>query len=328
MVVEQVGEHVELADAVADRALERVLDDLLDLVDQPAGLVHERHPAEDHLRVGDRTAALLGDRRDDDEDPVGREHPAIAQRGVGDIADVDAVDEEHPGALGLGEPRAARVDLQRQPVLAVEDRARLDADRLAELSVQLQPFVVAVAGHQVARLDQVEHQLQLFSVAVAGGVDRRVTGRDHVAADLVEAIDGFVDRALVAGNRRRREHDGVALVQLHLRVVAVGHPAQRRERLALRSGRDDHELVVAEVVDLARLDHQPGRQVDVPELAADADVLAHRAADERHLAVERRGGVDDLLHAVDVGREARHDDSPLGAREDLLEMRADDRLRR
>jgi len=64
------------------------------------------------------------------------------------------------------------------------------------------------------------------------------------------------------------------------------------------------------------------------KLAADADVLAHRAPDQRHLAVERRRGVDDLLHAVDVGREARHDDPPLGAREDLLEVRADHRLRR
>jgi hypothetical protein len=66
----------------------------------------------------------------------------------------------------------------------------------------------------------------------------------------------------------------------------------------------------------------------VAELAADGDVLAHRAADQRDLAVERRGGVDDLLHAVDVGGEAGDDDAALGAREDLLEVRADDRLRR
>ncbi len=50
--------------------------------------------------------------------------------------------------------------------------------------------------------------------------------------------------------------------------------------------------------------------------------------DQRDLAVERGGGVDDLLHAVDVRGEARHDDPPLAAREDLLQVRADDRLRR
>ena len=40
------------------------------------------------------------------------------------------------------------------------------------------------------------------------------------------------------------------------------------------------------------------------------------------------GGVDHLLHAVDVRREARHDDAALAAREDLLQVRSDDRLRR
>ena len=118
------------------------------------------------------------------------------------------------------------------------------------------------------------------------------------------------------------------LVQLDLRVVAVGHPPQRRQRLALRAGRDDHDPVVGEVVDLARPDDQPVGHLDVAELAPDPDVLAHRAPDERDLAVERVGGVDDLLHAVDVRGEARDDDAPLAAREDLLEMRADDRLRR
>ena len=40
------------------------------------------------------------------------------------------------------------------------------------------------------------------------------------------------------------------------------------------------------------------------------------------------GGVDDLLDAVDVRGEAGDDDAPLAAREDLLEVRADERLAR
>jgi hypothetical protein len=130
--------------------------------------------------------------------------------------------------LGRAEAGAARVELEHHAVLGAEDRAVVDADGLGELGVQLDPLEVAVEGHHVTRLDEVEHQLQLLGVAVAGGVDRRVAGRDHVAADLVEAVDGVVDRALVAGDRRRREDDGVALVQLDLRMVAVGHPPQRR----------------------------------------------------------------------------------------------------
>ena len=145
-----------------------------------------------------------------------------------------AVDEDQPGLLALAEARAGGVDLERQSVLAPEDRLRRDPDRLRQLRVQPQPLVVAVQRHHVLRLREVEHQLELLRVAVAGGVDRRVGGRDHVAPSLVDAVDRLVDRALVAGDRRGREDHGVAVVQLHLRVVAVGHAAQRRERLALR----------------------------------------------------------------------------------------------
>ena len=53
---------------------------------------------------------------------------------------------------------------------------------------------------------------------------------------------------------------------------------------------------------------------------------SHRAPDERDLAPEAGGRVDDLLHAVDVRREARHDDAALAAGEDLLELRPDDGL--
>ena len=110
-------------------------------------------------------------------------------------------------------------------------------------------------------------------------------------------------------------------------MVAVRHPAQRRQRLALRAGRDDHELVVREVLDLLRADEHPLGDVDVAEHAADVRVLAHRAADQRDAPVERTSGVDHLLHAVDVRREAGDHDPALAASEHLLETRADGRLR-
>ena len=128
-----------------------------------------------------------------------------------EVADVDAVDEDHPGLLAARRSaRAVGVDLERQAVLAAEDVVGSMPTGLGELAVQVDALVVAVEGHHVARLDEVEHQLDLLGVAVAGGVDRGVAGRDHVAADVVEPVDGLVDRALVAGDRRGGEHHGVA----------------------------------------------------------------------------------------------------------------------
>ena len=194
--------------------------------------------------------------------------------------------------------------------------------------MQAQALEVAVEGHHVARLDEVQHQLHLLGVAVPRRVHGRIAGGDDVAADVVEAVDRLVHRALVARDRRRREDDGVAAAQLDLRMVAVGHPPQRRQRLALGAGGDDDHPLVGEVADLARPHEDPLGDLDVAEAAPDADVLAHRAPDERDLAIERVGGVDDLLHAVDVRGEARHHDPPLAAREDVLEVRPDHRLRR
>ena len=131
--MQRLLEQVDLADLLAGGVAQRVLDGAADLLDELAGLVHERHAAEDHLGVGDRTPVLLGDRRDDDEDPVGGEHPPVAQRYVGHVADLDAVDEDHPGLLACPEARPARVEVERDAVVAAEDVLGLDPDGFREL---------------------------------------------------------------------------------------------------------------------------------------------------------------------------------------------------
>ena len=59
----------------------------------------------------------------------------LGRNDVGRVADVDAVDEDHPGLLGLAEARAAVVDLEWEPVLAGEHALRVDPDRGREFNV-------------------------------------------------------------------------------------------------------------------------------------------------------------------------------------------------
>src|SRR5205814_5730207 len=86
-------------------------------------------------------------------------------------------------------------------------------------------------------------------------------------------------------------------------------------------------LVVREVLDLAGGGEHRVGDVNVAEAAADVHVLAHGAPDQSALAAELRRRVHDLLHPVDVPREAGDDHTAVATRHRLLEMRPDTRLR-
>ena len=81
--------------------------DLADLVEHLGGVVGVRDPAEDDLGLGDRRSVLLGDGCHHDEDAVGAEHPAVAQRDIRRVTDIHAVDEHDAALLACGEAGAA-----------------------------------------------------------------------------------------------------------------------------------------------------------------------------------------------------------------------------
>ena len=131
------------------------------------------------------------------------------------------------------------------------------------------------------------------------------------------------DVLLVAGDRAGADDDRVARLDLDEAVVAVGHPGEAGHRLALGAGRGDDELGVRVVLDLVLRD-DPRRVVgQVAEVRGDPEVLLHRAADDRHLAVHVGGGVEDLLDAGDVAGEGRDDDPAVERLHDLAEGLAD-----
>ena len=173
------------------------------------------------------------------------------------------------------------------------------------------------------RLGQPEHQLELFLAGVArdvGALDRVV---EDVGAGLEQVVDRPADVFLVARDRAGADDHRVAGLDLDEAVVAVGHPGQAGHRLALGAGRADDQLVGRDVVDLV-LGHDLRRVVlEVAEVGGDPEVLLHRAADDGHLAVERGGGVEDLLDAGDVAGEGGHDDPAVERLHDLAERLAD-----
>ena len=112
-------------------------------------------------------------------------------------------------------------------------------------------------------------------------------------------------------------------------VLVRGHQRQRAHRLALRTGADDADVAGRVPRRLFDVDDRVRGEVDEAALARHRHVLHHRPTDERDLAAVRDRGLRDLLHAVQVRREARDDEALVGV---LAEQRAhrgaDRRLRR
>ncbi len=187
---------------------------------------------------------------------------------------------------------------------------------------------LAVDRDEVTRLGQVEHQLQLFLAGVAGDVRAPDGVVEDVGADLEEVVDGPCDHLLVARDGAGADDDRVARHDLDEAMVAVGHPREARHRLALGAGGGDDQLAVGDVLDAVLGDELARVVLEVAQVGRDAHVLLHRAADDRHLAVERRRGVEDLLDARDVAGERGHDDAALERLHDVAEGLADGPLGR
>ena len=138
--------------------------------------------------------------------------------------------------------------------------------------------------NQVARTDQLEQVLELLATGVAADVHARI---DHLVDDARPAAEEVVDRArdrlLVAGHRAGAEDDRVVRLNLDQRMIAASDAAEHAGRLALAASRQQHHLVGRQVVDLAQLDQAAFGNVHEAELARDAQVLFHAAADDRGL---------------------------------------------
>ena len=175
----------------------------------------------------------------------------------------------------------------------------------------------------VARLDDVVAVEELAGAGVAADVDVRVALVHHARTPAGQAVDHAVDGVLVAGDEAAGEQDGVALLDVDEVVAALGDPAQCAHRLALAAGGEQHLALGGQVGELLGVDQGAAGHREVAQVAGDAHVAHHRAADVGDLAVLGDRGVEHLLHPVHVGGEAGDDDALLRLAEDLVDDRGD-----
>ncbi len=108
---------------------------------------------------------------------------------------------------------------------------------------------------------------------------------------------------------------------LHRKVLVIVHgdARQRRHRLALRSGRDHHDLARIGLHDVLRAQQNAVGNAQQSERMRDLGDVVHAAAEERHFAPVLGGQIQDLLQAMDGRAEARDHQPPLGAIENFVQ---------
>lgn len=173
--------------------------------------------------------------------------------GVG-ITDAQAVDVDDTGLDGRAALDNTTAHLERVTVIEDKDVIILNTHLTGKLGMGSQVHGLAVNRHKVGGLGHGHQELELLLAAVTRDVNEGAVLVPHVAAKLGQAVDDLLDGLLVAGNRGRREDDGIALVDGKRLVLAVGHAGQRRQRLALRAGAHDDNLVVRQVIDIEGID--------------------------------------------------------------------------
>ena len=224
-------DHGAAARGVEDEATEDVADGRLDggplgdvlifallerTEDAPSGGVHELlgfanvdEAARHEVGSGDHAPRGAVDRHDDDDDAFARELLAVAQDDVADVADAETVDE-HDARLHLAvEFRRVARELKNATVFVEKDVFLGRAEALCKLGMAHEHTVFAVNGHEVARANQIVHELQRVLAGMTRDVDTLAPAVDDVGAELQQEVDGLADITLVAGDRRRRDDDGV-----------------------------------------------------------------------------------------------------------------------
>ena len=199
----------------------------------------------------------------------------------------------------------------------------LDAHLTGKLGMSAQVHGLAVNRHKVGGLGHGHQKLELLLATVARDVNEGAILIPHVAAKLGQAVDDLLHGLLVAGNGRSRQDDGIALVDGERLVLAVGHAGQGRQRLALRAGAHDDNLVVGKVIDIESIDDIGIVDVEVTQLARHACVGEHRATGHNDLTAALAGSIADLLQTMNVTRERRDEHATRGVLDGVQQVGTD-----
>src|SRR5438445_224315 len=154
----------------------------------------------------------------------------VAPQRVAHVAATQAVHVDDARLDLLPRPCALVIDLEDVAVGDHEGVLRLHAEVHGDASVSNEHPVFAVDRQEMLRPQDVEEKLQLFLARVARHMRPRRGIVDDLRAELEEVVDRPRDELFIAGDRRRRHDDGIALFDGHMTLVPERHSRKRARR--------------------------------------------------------------------------------------------------
>lgn len=172
--------------------------------------------------------------------------------------------------------------------------------------------MVAVYGHEELRAYLLVYPHRFLAVAVAGGMHVAGMVGDDVRALAGEIVFQLLHRALIAGDDRRREYDGIGGLQVYVLVGFVADACQRGEFVALCAGGENDELLRGILGDVLHSHHRLVFVLDEAELARYLYVGAHGAAVYHYALARFFGKFHHADEALQMRGEHRDDEPALG----------------
>ena len=290
-------------------AFQCVFHDALGTVHQALVLAHIHEAAAHEVRPGQHLAGLAVHRSHDDHQAVLGQVLAVPQDHVAHVAHAQAVHHDGTGGDRLAQLHLVLAEDNVGTILRDQDVAGGDAQTGRREGVLLELLVLAVHRQEIFGLGQSEHQFLLLLAGVAGNVHVVHALVDDLRTQQQQTVHDLGHALFVAGDGVGGDDDEVAGAHTHLTVAAGGHAAQCAQGFALAAGGDQHHLLRRVLVQLVHTDQRPLRDVHIAQLLCHGGIVDHAAAAEGHLAAILHSQINDLLHAVDIGRKGRNDDA-------------------
>ena len=118
---------------------------------------------------------------------------------------------------------------------------------------------------------------------------------NDLCSAAIEIIDNVVNHALIAGNRRRRNNNGIVIADRNLVEFIGGNASKRAHRLALTARRYYAKVFILNLIYLLYIDNIIFIKLKLAYFSSAFNNINHTATAERNLTLIFFSYIHDLL---------------------------------